>query len=114
MHVVTGDIDHELLETLLDVYVKDAGDRFRVHQEEFTIYIRLYTYFLDRYAERHNDPDMQGEFMERFLKDGLPAYHDFLDEVVGLLDRFHLTYEYVGPAGERTLNLTKGGFGCAL
>lgn len=114
MHLVTDDIDHRLLELLFKVYVDNPREKFQIHEGEFTIYIQLYTYFLDRYTEQHNTPDPHEDFMRHFLKEGLPAYQDFLEEVIALLDRFHLTYEYVDLSGERAVNLTKGGFGCAL
>lgn len=114
MHLVTDGHDPELISLLFDVYVNEAGANFRLYQEEYTIYIRLYTYFCDRYAELHIEPDSRERFMERFVNEGLPAYHEFLDEVIDLLDRFHLTYEYVETSGKRMVNLTKGGFGCAL
>lgn len=113
MHLVTGDVDHKLVDVLFEVYLQNGADTFRIHQEEYTIYIHLYTYFLDRYKARHGELEKaHGDFMRRFLKDGVPAYQDFLDEVVGLLDMFHLSYECVDMSKTRKLHLPKGGFGC--
>lgn len=108
---VDAPFDEGLRDELFTVYVNEAG-RFRIHKEaEYAIYIQLYTYFVDRYAEQFAEDE---QFMKRFIRDALPDYFAFLEEVIDLLDRHHLHYILEETSGVREFHLPKGGFGCAL
>ena len=112
MHLVTEQLDPELVQLLFEVYLKEEG-RFHIHKvDEYTIYILLYTYYWDRHVKRHGNGD--SNFTTEFFRDGLPHYYDFLDEVIFILDTFHLGYELHWPEGKRVMNPAKGGFSCVM
>lgn len=112
MPVVTAGHDPKLSDLLLEVYLH-FGDPFEIHKVgEYTIYIQLYSYFVERYADTNRDTEEN--FMTAFLKEGLPAYYAFLDEVIALLDLFHLRYELIEGEKRTTINKAKGGFSCVM
>lgn len=102
----------ELSDLLFDVYV-NVDQPFQIHKvDEYTIYIRLYSYFFKCYAIKHDLSDE--DFMPHYLKHGLPDYFDFLEDVIRLLDGHQLRYDLVAPSGNRLINPTKGGFSCVM